>query len=234
MNPSICFADCHLSSRREISHQSRQRAQGSWSFYARDDVRQWLRSQLHHRQSANAQAHHRTQNRLYRFQLAKIQNEDGRAGWVIYSCLYSCIDIYLGIVKESSCGRRSFPLRTFTVFYILSILTASSFIALTQVLVEDPDQLESIRQREYDISKERIQLIINSGANVILTTGGIDDLCLKYFVEAGAMAVRRVKKPDLRRIAKATGWYCAICVTVKGSTLEHRYLAHPPRRPVRL
>jgi len=74
-----------------------------------------------------------------------------------------------------------------------------------QVLVEDPDQLEAIRQRESDISKERIQLILNSGANVILTTGGIDDLCLKYFVEAGAMAVRRVKKPDLRRIAKATG-----------------------------
>lgn len=74
-----------------------------------------------------------------------------------------------------------------------------------QVLVEDPDQIEAIRQREYDISKERINLILNAGANVILTTGGIDDLCLKYFVEAGAMAVRRVKKPDLRRIAKATG-----------------------------
>jgi len=74
-----------------------------------------------------------------------------------------------------------------------------------QVLVEDPDQLEAIRQRESDISKERIQMILNAGANVILTTGGIDDLCLKYFVEAGAMAVRRVKKPDLRRIAKATG-----------------------------
>ena len=28
---------------------------------------------------------------------------------------------------------------------------------------------------------------LDSGANVILTTGGIDDLCLKYLVEAGAM-----------------------------------------------
>lgn len=41
--------------------------------------------------------------------------------------------------------------------------------------------------------------------NVVLLTGGIDDLCLKYFVEAGAMAVRRCKKQDLKRIAKATG-----------------------------
>jgi T-complex protein 1 subunit alpha len=59
--------------------------------------------------------------------------------------------------------------------------------------------------READITKERIQKILASGANVILTTKGIDDLCLKYFVEAGAMAVRRCKKEDLRRIAKATG-----------------------------
>ena len=66
--------------------------------------------------------------------------------------------------------------------------------------------------REFDITKERIQKILAAGANVILTTGGIDDLCLKYFVEAGAMAIRRCKKADLRRIAKATGGteFCAI------------------------
>jgi len=39
--------------------------------------------------------------------------------------------------------------------------------------------------------------------------GGIDDLCLKYFVEAGAMAVRRCKKVDLKRIAKCTGGGCS-------------------------
>ena len=40
---------------------------------------------------------------------------------------------------------------------------------------------------------------------MVLTTKGIDDLCLKEFVEAGAMAVRRCRKEDLRRIARATG-----------------------------
>jgi T-complex protein 1 subunit alpha len=59
--------------------------------------------------------------------------------------------------------------------------------------------------RETDIAKERVAKLLNAGANVILTTGGIDDLCLKQFVEAGAMAVRRCKKADLKRIAKATG-----------------------------
>jgi len=48
-------------------------------------------------------------------------------------------------------------------------------------------------------------MIIAAGATVIMTTKGIDDLCLKLFVEAGAMAVRRVKKEDMKRIARATG-----------------------------
>jgi len=74
-----------------------------------------------------------------------------------------------------------------------------------QLLVSDVDQLDQMRDREMDITKERINKILATGANVILTTGGIDDLCLKYFVEAGAMAVRRCKKQDLKRIAKATG-----------------------------
>ena len=40
---------------------------------------------------------------------------------------------------------------------------------------------------------------------MILTTGGIDELCQKYCLEANVMAVRRCRKIDLRRIAKATG-----------------------------
>lgn len=74
-----------------------------------------------------------------------------------------------------------------------------------QVLVQDPAELEKIRQRESDITRERIQKILDAGANVIFTTKGIDDMCLKYFVEAGAIACRRVPKDDLRRVAKMTG-----------------------------
>lgn len=74
-----------------------------------------------------------------------------------------------------------------------------------QINIDDPDQLEEIRKREYGIIIERIKKIINAGANVVLTTKGIDDLCLKEFVECGAIAVRRCKKEDLRRIARATG-----------------------------
>ncbi|OCF31707.1 T-complex protein 1 subunit alpha [Kwoniella heveanensis BCC8398] len=73
------------------------------------------------------------------------------------------------------------------------------------ITIDDPEQLEAIRARESEITLERVRKILSAGANVILTTKGIDDLCLKEFVEAGAMAVRRCRKEDLRRIAKATG-----------------------------
>jgi T-complex protein 1 subunit alpha len=63
----------------------------------------------------------------------------------------------------------------------------------------------SSNNSESEITLERIRKILASGANVVLTTKGIDDLCLKEFVEAGAIAVRRCLKEDLRRIAKATG-----------------------------
>lgn len=73
------------------------------------------------------------------------------------------------------------------------------------ITIDDPEQLEKIRQRESDMTLERVQKILAAGANVVLTTKGIDDMTLKAFIEAGAMAVRRCKKEDLRRIAKATG-----------------------------
>ena len=71
------------------------------------------------------------------------------------------------------------------------------------MLVTDPKELDKIREREFDITKERIEKILGAGANVFLTTKGIDDMSLKYFGEAGAIACRRVPKADLR--------FCAAC-----------------------
>lgn len=73
------------------------------------------------------------------------------------------------------------------------------------VKISDPDQLEAIRKREIEIVSEQIDKILNAGANVVFTTKGIDDMCLKLFVEKGVMAVRRCKREDLKRIARATG-----------------------------
>jgi len=74
-----------------------------------------------------------------------------------------------------------------------------------QVVITDANQAAGIKRRELDVTAERIQKIIASGANVILTTCGIEDAMMKYMVEAGVLGVRRCKKDDLKRIAKVTG-----------------------------
>jgi len=74
-----------------------------------------------------------------------------------------------------------------------------------QITVTDPTQAAAIKQREMDITKERIAKMLKAGANVVLTTWGIEDAMMKYLVEANVLGVRRVKKEDLRRIAKTTG-----------------------------
>lgn len=74
-----------------------------------------------------------------------------------------------------------------------------------QVLVKDVNEMEKIKEKEKDITRDRIMKLINAGANVILTSGGIDDLNAKYLVEHGVMGLRRVPVKDLNRIATATG-----------------------------
>jgi T-complex protein 1 subunit alpha len=73
------------------------------------------------------------------------------------------------------------------------------------VQCEDVSKLAEVRQREMDITKERIQKIIDAGANVIITTKGIDDFAQKFLVEKGVIGIRRVEKNDMRKIAKLTG-----------------------------
>eukprot|EP00747_Dinoflagellata_sp_TGD_P182746 gnl/TRDRNA2_/TRDRNA2_37111_c0_seq1.p1 gnl/TRDRNA2_/TRDRNA2_37111_c0~~gnl/TRDRNA2_/TRDRNA2_37111_c0_seq1.p1 ORF type:complete len:545 (+),score=144.29 gnl/TRDRNA2_/TRDRNA2_37111_c0_seq1:37-1671(+) len=73
------------------------------------------------------------------------------------------------------------------------------------IVIDDPAELEKVRQKEMDITKEKIKKIIDAGTNVIFTTKGIDDMAIKYLVEAGILGVRRVDKKDIKRIAKCTG-----------------------------
>eukprot|EP00414_Alexandrium_minutum_P000720 CAMPEP_0113825280 /NCGR_PEP_ID=MMETSP0328-20130328/3669_1 /TAXON_ID=39455 /ORGANISM="Alexandrium minutum" /LENGTH=505 /DNA_ID=CAMNT_0000793231 /DNA_START=99 /DNA_END=1614 /DNA_ORIENTATION=+ /assembly_acc=CAM_ASM_000350 len=73
------------------------------------------------------------------------------------------------------------------------------------IVIDDPAELEKVRQREMDITKEKIQKIIKAGTTALFTTKGIDDFAMKYLVEAGILGVRRVDKKDMRRLAKCTG-----------------------------
>lgn len=73
------------------------------------------------------------------------------------------------------------------------------------VVIDNPDMLESIRMKEINIMAEKVKKILSTGANLVLTSGTIDDVYVKQFVGSKAMAVKRVKEEDLEVIAQSIG-----------------------------
>lgn len=74
-----------------------------------------------------------------------------------------------------------------------------------EVKVTDPDQLQAFLDQEEETIKEYVDKIVESGANVVLCQKGIDDLAQHYLAKEGILAVRRVKKSDMGKLARATG-----------------------------
>ena len=73
-----------------------------------------------------------------------------------------------------------------------------------KISVSTPEQLESFILAEERRLKDMTDMIISSGANVIFCQKGIDDVAQYYLAKAGIIAVRRVPRSDMEKIARAT------------------------------
>eukprot|EP01120_Amphizonella_sp_Union-15-10_P000120 TRINITY_DN1014_c0_g1_i1.p1 TRINITY_DN1014_c0_g1~~TRINITY_DN1014_c0_g1_i1.p1 ORF type:complete len:547 (-),score=111.74 TRINITY_DN1014_c0_g1_i1:63-1703(-) len=71
--------------------------------------------------------------------------------------------------------------------------------------LSDAKAIDEIHKKETDMLRDQLKLIIDAGANVIFTVRGIDDLAVKILSQHGVAGVRRCRKADLKKIAKATG-----------------------------
>jgi len=74
-----------------------------------------------------------------------------------------------------------------------------------EIRITSPEQLQAFLEQEERMLKEMVDKIVATGANVIFCQKGIDDLAQHYLAKAGILAVRRVKKSDMEKLAKATG-----------------------------
>jgi len=74
-----------------------------------------------------------------------------------------------------------------------------------KMMVNDPKEIENMRNREISMTEEKIKLLVDAGADVVLTSKGIDDVFLKSFVDKNILAVRRVEKKHLKRMARLCG-----------------------------
>jgi T-complex protein 1 subunit alpha len=74
-----------------------------------------------------------------------------------------------------------------------------------QVVVKDPNKLDELQEKEIALIKHRLKLVMDAGANVLLTSKGIDDMCLRFLSDAKCLAVRRCDESDLKKVASLTG-----------------------------
>ncbi len=74
-----------------------------------------------------------------------------------------------------------------------------------KIQIEDPTKIHAFLDEEEKQLKDMVELVHNSGANVLICEKGIDDLAQHYLSKHDIYAVRRVKKSDIEKLAKATG-----------------------------
>jgi thermosome len=75
----------------------------------------------------------------------------------------------------------------------------------TKISVSSPTQIKAFLEEESNILKSYVDKLAEVGANVVITQKGIDEVAQHYLAKKGIMAVRRVKRSDIEKLAKATG-----------------------------
>jgi len=74
-----------------------------------------------------------------------------------------------------------------------------------EIRITDPEQMRAFLEEEERILKSMVEKIKEKGANVVFCQKGIDDVAQHFLAKNGILAVRRVKKSDMEKLARATG-----------------------------
>ncbi|MDW7725583.1 MAG: thermosome subunit beta [Candidatus Methanoperedens sp.] len=74
-----------------------------------------------------------------------------------------------------------------------------------EISIKSPDQLQLFLDQEEQMLHDMVNKVVKCGANVVFVQKGIDDIAQHYLAKEGVYAVRRVKKSDMEKLARATG-----------------------------
>ncbi|WP_459844958.1 thermosome subunit beta [Halolamina salina] len=75
----------------------------------------------------------------------------------------------------------------------------------TNVSIDSPDQLQSFLDQEEQELREKVDAIVETGADVVFCQKGIDDLAQHYLAKEGILAIRRVKSSDIGFLKNVLG-----------------------------
>jgi archaeal chaperonin len=73
-----------------------------------------------------------------------------------------------------------------------------------KIQITDPSKVQEFLDLEENMLKDMVERIYSSGATVVVCQKGIDDLVQHFLAKKSIFAVRRVKKSDMDKLAKAS------------------------------
>ncbi len=74
-----------------------------------------------------------------------------------------------------------------------------------EIRIRSPEQMRAFLEEQERMLRDMVEKIKKVGANVVFCQKGIDDAAQHYLAKHGILAVRRVKKSDMEKLARATG-----------------------------
>ncbi len=112
-----------------------------------------------------------------------------------------------GIVLDKEIAHSGMPKRVEKAK--IALLDTSLEVEKTEydakINIETPDQIEAFLNQEEAMLKDMVDRITAAGANVVICQKGIDDMVQHFLARKGIVAIRRAKKSDMEKLAKATG-----------------------------
>ncbi|VVB86838.1 Thermosome subunit alpha [uncultured archaeon] len=75
----------------------------------------------------------------------------------------------------------------------------------SKIQISSAGMLSEARLEESRLVEEKVEALAKSGANVVFTEKGIDDIGMHYLNKKGIFAVRRCKDEEIKKLIKATG-----------------------------
>jgi archaeal chaperonin len=138
----------------------------------------------------------------------------------------SDIQLVKGVVIDKTIDNSAMPRRIENAKIILinEDLEGKRTKTDAEISILSPDQIQAYFNKQSLILRLKIQNIINSKANVVISQKGINLLAQSYLAKAGIISIRRVKENDLLWLEKATG--AKIVRDLDNNIISDKYLGY--------
>jgi len=116
-------------------------------------------------------------------------------------------DVIKGFIMDKERVHEGMPqhIKNAEIALVNALLEVKKIEADARVQIRDPTQLQAFLDEEEGMLKKMVDKVKKSGANALICQKGIDDLVQRLLAKEGIYAVRRTKKSDMEKLAKATG-----------------------------